>query len=516
MHIAASAGSWRSRCRTCAGARGRPVSRSGASPRDAPADAVIRFDVQPPGKTSLSLVARPSVALSPDGSMMAFVASTQGESRAVPAIARRRHAARSARDRGRVEPGLLARRQGDRVLRRRTAQEDDARRRRLDGERGRQRWRPARNRVAARRHVGVCRRSPPVRSFKCHRRGGTTRAITTLDEKKGERTHRWPAALPGGKASSSRSGRLAARTTTTRRRSRRWTWRPASARWCIEGASSARYATSGHLLFVRESILYAVPFDVDSLTTRGTPVQVLRGVNGDTTTGASHVAVAENGTHRVHARHRARGGQSPRVGRSSGQRRSRSELPQGLYFDPRISPDGTRVAVTWQTLTRWQWRHLGQRSHAQYVHTPVVQRRRAVASLVGRRQDDLLRPPSIRLAARRPSCAGRPTAAATPSPWPSSMHARYLQAVTPDEKTALLDYQSVGTAGGKGELVTLALAANAKPQPLVTSAFDDYAGTWSPDRTLAGLSVRRKRTRGSVRARHVECRRPLASLNQRR
>ena len=30
--------------------------------------------------------------------------------------------------------------------------------------------------------------------------GGTPRALTTLDEKTGERTHRWPSALPGGKA----------------------------------------------------------------------------------------------------------------------------------------------------------------------------------------------------------------------------------------------------------------------------------------------------------------------------
>ena len=273
-------------------------------------------------------------------------------------------------------------------------------------------------------------------------------------------------------------------------------------------------STSGHLLFVREANLYAVPFDVDSLTTRGSPVQVLRGVNGDTTTGASHIAMAENGTWRIRPAARWR----PPIdscGSIVRARRSRSGSRKGLYFDPRISPDGTHVAVDVANADRWQRRYLGQRSHPQDVHTAVIQRRRAVAGLVGRRQNDLLLLLDP-MAARRPSCAGQPTAAATPSPW-SSLDARaYLKAVTPDEKTVLLDYQSVGSAAGKGELVTLALAANAKPEPLVTSVFDEYGATWSPDRRwLAYQSDESGRAEVYVRD-MSEWRRPLASLNQRR
>ena len=55
-------------------------------------------------------------------------------------IARRHHAARAAGNRGRLQSGLLARRQGDRVLRRRTAQENHARWRGDDGDRSRRRW----------------------------------------------------------------------------------------------------------------------------------------------------------------------------------------------------------------------------------------------------------------------------------------------------------------------------------------------------------------------------------------
>ena len=92
----------------------------------------------------------------------------------------------------------------------------------------------------------------------------------------------------------------------------------------------------------------------------------------------------------------------------------------------------------------------------------------------------------------------------------------YLQAVTPDEKTALLDYQVRRTGGGKGEIVTLALAADAKPEPLVTLSLRRVRAHLVPGSALACLSVRRERTRRGVRARDVERRRPLASLNQRR
>jgi Tol biopolymer transport system component len=46
----------------------------------------------------------------------------------------------------------------------------------------------------------------------------------------------------------------------------------------------------------------------------------------------------------------------------------------------------------------------------------------------------------------------------------------------------LIDYQDSGPGGGKGEIMTIALAENAKPQPLVTSVFDEYGSSWSPDR----------------------------------
>lgn len=58
----------------------------------------------------------------------------------------------------------------------------------------------------------------------------------------------------------------------------------------------------------------------------------------------------------------------------------------------------------------------------------------------------------------------------------------YLKGITPDGKLALIDYVSVVPGGGNGQLMQLALAQHAKPEPLVSTRFDEYGGRWSPDR----------------------------------
>jgi serine/threonine-protein kinase len=148
--------------------------------------------------------------------------------------------------------------------------------------------------------------------------GGTPRPVTTLDEKKGERTHRWPFALPGGKAILFTVGALGSPDNYDGATIDAVDLQTGQRHEVLRGASSARYVNTGHLLFVREANLYAVPFDVDSLTTRGSPVQVLQGVNGDTTTGrVAHLGGRERHPG-VYARQRVGGRQSTDVGRSSG------------------------------------------------------------------------------------------------------------------------------------------------------------------------------------------------------
>ncbi len=69
-------------------------------------------------------------------------------------------------------------------------------------------------------------------------------------------------------------------------------------RMVLEGGREVRYASSGHLLFVRQGVLLGVPFDWRSLSVQGTPQPLLDGVATSTMnhTGASFYDVSVNGT----------------------------------------------------------------------------------------------------------------------------------------------------------------------------------------------------------------------------
>ncbi len=443
-----------------------------------PAETVIRFDVQPPAKMSLSLVARPAVAMSPDGSLLAFVASTEGESkiylralgdvtpRAVPGTEGASNPVFSpdGKQIAFFTTGRLKKTTLDGVVS--LVSEAGS-----DGDPRGIAWLPDDTIVFASVAAGPLVQVPST--------GGATRMLTTLDEKKGERTHRWPAALPGRKLLFT-VGSLGSPDNYDRATIEALDVATGTRKVVLEGASSARYASSGHLLFVRESVLYAVPFDVNSLTTQGTPVQVLRGVNGDTTTGASHLAIADNGTI-AYASGTALAAANRLVWVDRQGKAQPIGLPQGLYFDPKISPDGTRVAVTWQTLSS---------GTGDIWVSDLTRNTFTRLSFSGGALSPIWSPDGKKIyysaidpTGRKTTVMRRPADGSREAEPVATLDSRaYLQGITPDEKTLLIDYQVVGANARKGEIVTLALSENAKPQPLVSSMFDEYGGTWSPDR----------------------------------
>jgi len=122
----------------------------------------------------------------------------------------------------------------------------------------------------------------------------------------------------------------------------------------LHGGSDARFIRSGHLLYALRDALFAVPFDPGRLQFTGGPVSVAQGIaragNATGNTAAGNYAVSDAGT-LVYLLAGARLGFLAGNPLASlvwvdrkGNEQSLNVPPRG-YVYPRLSPDGTRVAV---------------------------------------------------------------------------------------------------------------------------------------------------------------------------
>jgi serine/threonine protein kinase len=166
--------------------------------------------------------------------------------------------------------------------------------------------------------------------------GGDTQMLTHLE--KGEFSHHWPEFLPDGKAllftvrGTADRLRIAARSATGERKI------------LALGGATARYAPSGHLIYAQNGSLMAAPFDPQRLTVTGTAVPVVDsilqvGVTVQYTLSAIGSLAYVPGD------------------AQAGQRKSLvwvdrkgAETPLAAtvnnYLSPRLSPDGRRIVVS--------------------------------------------------------------------------------------------------------------------------------------------------------------------------
>ncbi len=122
--------------------------------------------------------------------------------------------------------------------------------------------------------------------------GGAPSPVTTVDVKQGERNHRWPEILPGGKAilftvgigTSFDDARIVVQRLDMGER-----------RTLVEGGTNPRYLPSGHLVYARAGSLFAVPFDLADLKVTGHLLQVLEDVRIEES-GAAQFSYWDNGT----------------------------------------------------------------------------------------------------------------------------------------------------------------------------------------------------------------------------
>jgi Tol biopolymer transport system component len=165
--------------------------------------------------------------------------------------------------------------------------------------------------------------------------GGSPRVLTRLLS--GETQHLSPEFLPGGRAvlfatvGPSRTG-IAVESNGSRQDI-----------MSGEGLSSPRLASSGHLIVAQPGGLVAAPFDTARLTLGGTPLRVV----DDVAIGANGVALyalSENGSLAyVPGVAQSRRHRLVWVGRDGTEQAL--PVPPGRYNQPRVSPDGRRIAV---------------------------------------------------------------------------------------------------------------------------------------------------------------------------
>jgi serine/threonine-protein kinase len=175
--------------------------------------------------------------------------------------------------------------------------------------------------------------------FRVSASGGIPQELTTVDEAKGETSHRWPEILPGGKAvlftimrGILEDAQIAVYSLETGERQI----------LLDETGFNARYLSSGHIVYIRGGFLMAIPFDIHELKVTSSPVALplsIQYLSG----GAACFRISNNGTLVYLTGNEATRRSLVWVDRTG------NEVPLKIehrsYRIARISPDGKKVAL---------------------------------------------------------------------------------------------------------------------------------------------------------------------------
>jgi Tol biopolymer transport system component len=169
--------------------------------------------------------------------------------------------------------------------------------------------------------------------------GGISQPLSRLE--KGEATHRWPEFLPDGKALlfaagtfGSSSSSIAVQSVVTGER-----------RNLIQG-TYPRYAPSGHLVYAQGGTLMAVPFDPQRLAVTGAAVPVVEGVVQYSISATGSLVYVPGGVQLTQRR-------LVWVSRNGVEQPLAAEVHG--YRNPRLSPDGRLVSVDIQEQEGQVW-----------------------------------------------------------------------------------------------------------------------------------------------------------------
>jgi Tol biopolymer transport system component len=188
--------------------------------------------------------------------------------------------------------------------------------------------------------------TPDMRIFRVSADGGTPVPVTTRE--KGDFLHRWPQSLEGGRkilftvatnAGSFDSANIVVEAP-----------QEATRKVVHRGGYFARYLPSGHLMYVSGGTVFVVAFDLERLEVTGQPVPVIQGVEATTGTGAVQLAVSANGT-LVYLPGGERTIESPIMWMDSSGRTTPLREMDSDWSNPSFSPDGNHLAMDVVTST---------------------------------------------------------------------------------------------------------------------------------------------------------------------
>jgi serine/threonine-protein kinase len=297
-------------------------------------------------------------------------------------------------------------------------------------------------------------------------KGGEPRLVTKLNSERGEATHRFPDLLPGGKTAlftvhgltgDYESARIEAVSLETGER-----------RTILEGGAQARYAASGHILYVRGKSLFAVPFDAKRREVTGSAVPVLDGVSGYPAAGFANYAVSATGL-LVYAPLDPRALEKDLVWLDrKGSTRLLTEVRRS-YSSPRLSPDGRHLAAGDKDGTIWiydlardAWEQLTS-GGVNFVPVWSPDSKRIVFSSNRNGMINLFVMPIDRSAS--------PEQLTKTSTWP------YALSWSPDGRTLLVEE----SPGGNQNLSVLALDGEKTLRPLLATPSFESDARLSPD-----------------------------------
>ncbi len=340
--------------------------------------------------------------------------------------------------------------------------------------------------------------------------GGTPTALTTVDDKKGESGHSRPQFLPGEKqllftvtmkdpgAGGPQFAVLDLGAGTYRTVAR--------------GGKNGRYVPSGHLVYVRGTTLFALPFDVKTMSVTGAEAPVVETVSTQGPPGTSDYAVSDDGLLMYFVGEANSAGSTLAWADRQGKTTPLPGQSTGLWGTGRFSPDGRFVAngISNSAGGRDIWIFDVERgtptrvTFGEYNDFPVWTRdsKRIYFGATRNGKSGIYRAP--------PDGSGKAELVLETKGQPTP------ESVSPNE-SALLYTEA---ADGKSpRIMVVALAngvASGAAKPLHDSAVDEANPQFSPDGRWVAYVSTESGARGNLRARVSGGGRPQAGLDRRR